>query len=235
MQKTKTIILLSDTKYPFFSFPPFLYLPARPLPLVQVKDPFPEPFPGCGGCNFEELCNGSKLSYACDNVIDITRGNPTVQEAEQELLDHLYRCIRRIERGRELEVEKFYIGKTYVRQKTGAQFDHMDSSTWRLDNGINGRWNVHKDTDYGRDGLVVLTVVTRDAIHPDIQENNPDFHEEKYALVLERRLILDCMIDSRLENKTLESGKRDSARSICYALYIAFKVSMLFSNSYLIV
>ena len=131
-------------------------------------------------------------------------------------------------------MEKFYIGKTHVRQKSGGHggkvnFDHMRSGTWRVDNGINDRWKDHKLTDYGRDGLVVLTVVTKEAIHPDIQENNPDFHQEKYALVLESRLIQDCMIDSRLENKTLEPGKRDSARSIGYALYIAFKVSMLFS------
>ena len=191
-----------------------------------------------GGCSFDELCNGSVKYYACDNVIDITK--VTVQEAEQMLLDHLYSCIQSIETERGLKVEKVYIGKTYVRQKKDShrrrvRFDHMNSSTWKLDDGINGRWKDHKREDYGRDGLVVLTVVTREAIHPDIQENNPDFHHEDYALALESRLIQDCMMDPRLYNKTLEPGKRDSSTSIGYALYMAFKVSMLFSNSYLIV
>ena len=137
-------------------------------------------------------------------------------------------------------MEKFYIGKTHVRQKSGGhggkvKFDHMKSGTWKMDNGINSRWKDHKRTDYGRDGLVVLTVVTKDAINPDIREKYPDFHQEHYALALERRLIQDYMTDSRLENKTLEPGRRDSSTSIGYALYMTFKVSMLFSNSYLIV
>ena len=194
-----------------------------------------------GGCSFDQLCNGSIKYYACDNVIDITRGDRTVQEAEQMLLKHLQSCILSIETERGRPVEKFYIGKTFVRQRTYAhgrrvRFDHMKSSTWKLDGGINGRWNDHKREDYGRDGLVVLTVVTREAIHPDIRRNKPFFHQQDYALALESRLILDRMRwDPRLDNETLEPGRRDSSTSIGYALYMAFKVSILFSNSYLIV
>ena len=74
-----------------------------------------------GGCSFDELCNGSVQSYACDNVIDITRNGdgqtPTVREAEQMLLDHVYRCIRSIETERGYQLEHFYIGKTHVRQR----------------------------------------------------------------------------------------------------------------------
>ena len=187
-----------------------------------------------GGCSFDELCNGSVQSYACDNVIDITSkrdgSTPTVREAEQMLLDHVDRCVRSIETERGCQLEHFYIGKTHVRQRKGRRFDHMNKDTWKLDGGINSRCRCHREGGYGRDGLVVLTVVTREAIHPDVRRNKPDFHQEDYALVLEGRLIQDCMTDTRLYNQTLEPGGRDKTPSIGYPLYMAFKVGTLSSN-----
>ena len=181
-----------------------------------------------GGCAFHQLCNGSVQSYACDNVIDITKNEdgctPTIQETEQMLLKHVHRCIQSIETERGCKLEKFYIGKTHVRQRANRKFNHMDCNTWRLDNGINGRHRSHVKNDYGRDGLVVLTVVTRDAIPPDIHVNKPNFHQENYALALEGRLIQDFLDDPRLSNETCETGRRDSTPSIGYPLYMAFKV-----------
>jgi hypothetical protein len=130
-----------------------------------------------------------------------------------------------IETERGCDLEYFYIGKTHVRQRKKApSFDHMSRATWRLDGGINNRCKSHKDAGYGRDGLVVLTVVTREAIHPKVRENNPNFHQEDYALALESRLIQDHMKDPRLSNETLEPGRRDRTPSIGYPLYMAFKV-----------
>ena len=181
-----------------------------------------------GGCSFEELCNGSLQGYAGDNLIDITITRdgrvPTIREAEQMLLEHLDNCVRSIETERDCQLEYFYIGKTHVRRMRNRTFNHMDRNTWKLDGGINSRCKTHKEGDYGRDGLVVLTVVTREAIHPDVRRNKPDFHQEDYALALEGRLIQDCMTDSRLYNRTLEPGGRDKTPSIGYPLYMAFKV-----------
>ena len=183
-----------------------------------------------GGCSFEELCNGSLQSYACDNLIDITRNRdgrtPTIRETEEMLLEHIDRCIQSIETKRGCQLECFYIGKTHVRERKNGTFDHMNRTTWRLDDGINSRFRYHKKKGYGRDGLVVLTVVTREAIHPGILKNMPDFDQEDYALVLEERLILDhlCMIDPMLVNKSLDLGGRDETFSIGYPLYMAFKV-----------
>ena len=97
------------------------------------------------GCSFDNLCDGSCKSYACDKLIDITNGGgnaPTVQEAEQMLLDHLYHCVQSIEEKRGCKLEYFYIGKTCVKQSDigGADFDHMDERTWSLDDGIKRRW-----------------------------------------------------------------------------------------------
>ena len=181
-----------------------------------------------GGCAFEELCNGSIQSYACDNLIDITKTKdgrvPTIDVAVQMISEHLDRCVRSIETERECELEYFYIGKTHVRKRANTKFNHMDRNTWKLDNGINQRFRVHKDSDdgYGRDGLVVLTVVTREAIDPYLIHVK---HQEEYALELEYRLIKKYKkSDSRLYNKTLEPGRRDRTPSIGYPLYMAFKV-----------
>ena len=177
-----------------------------------------------GGCSFDQLCNGSLQSYACDNLIDITRTRdghtPTIREAEEMLLEHVHSCIQSIETERGCKLESYYIGKTHVRKRKKRTFNHMNRTTWRLDGGINNRFRCHKDKGYGRDGLVVLTVVTREAIHPD----EPYFHQEDYALALERRLIQDCMTDSMLANKGLEQGRRDRTPSAGYPLYMAFKV-----------
>ena len=180
-----------------------------------------------GGCTFAELCNGSAQSYACDEIIDITRKGdgqtPTALEAEQMLVKHLDSCIQKIERGRGRRLEKFYIGKTYVREKEEVTFHHMNKYTWKLD-GIEARWTAHIREDYGRDGLVVLTVVTQEAIHLDIRNNQSWFRQEHYALALEGRLIQNYLTDSRMKNTSLMPGRTDGNVSIGYPLYMAFKV-----------
>ena len=182
-----------------------------------------------GGCSFEQLCNGSTQYYACDNLIDIVRNRdghvPTIEEAVQMISEHLDGCVQSIETQRGCRLEYFYIGKTHVKQRKGATFNHMKRSTWRLANGINQRFADHRDAGYGQDGLVVLTVVTREAIDPDIRRNKPDLHQEDYALGLENRLIQEYMRrDPRLANDTLATGRRDTTPSIGYPLYMAFKL-----------
>ena len=182
-----------------------------------------------GGCTYDELCNGSVQSYACDHVIDITKTRdgriPTIEEAMKMLLEHVDKCVESIEIGRDCKVERFYIGKSHVRKRARSTFDHMKRTTWKLDNGINSRFVAHSRTDYGCDGLVVLTVVTREAIDPDIRRNKPKLHQEDYALALESRLIQEYMrTDSRLANDTVATGRRDKTASIGYPLYLAFKV-----------
>ena len=181
-----------------------------------------------GGCTFEELCNGSVQSYACDNLIDITETEdsrvPTIDEAVQMLCLHLQRCIQSIEIERGRPLEQFYIGKTHVQGKHGTTFNHMKKSTWRLD-GVSGRWSIHRKAGYGRDGLVVLTVVRKSAIDPDIRRNKPSLHQEDYALALEGRLTQECMRkDPRVANNTLASGRKSVTACIGYPLYFCFKV-----------
>ena len=110
------------------------------------------PFSGlCTG-----LCNGSQTGYACDNLIDITRTRdgtrtPTICEAEQMLLEHIIRCVYLIQTGRRCQLEHFYIGKTYVRQRKNVIFNHMERSTWKV-SGISSRFSYHKHQSYGQFG-----------------------------------------------------------------------------------
>ena len=177
-----------------------------------------------GGCTFEMLCKGSVQSYACNNLVDITRAED-IEHAVQIISEHLDRCVQSIEKKRG-KLKRFYIGKTHVRKMKGKKakcFDHMTRSTWRLDGGINGRFKKHRDAGY--DGLVVLTVVTKEAIDADIRRNKPNLHQEDYALGLESRLIQKYMkSDPRLANNTLATGGRDRTPSVGYPIYMAFEV-----------
>ena len=123
-------------------------------------------------------------------------------------------------------VVKFYIGKTYVRQRKKPGAGHVrinphDSSTYRK-HGISSRWGKHKHKDYGRDGMVVLTIVTKKTIPPEKKH----IQQEDYALDLESALIHECnttpAYKRRIANKCLSKGKRDNKASAGYALYMAF-------------
>ena len=185
------------------------------------------------GCLFDEVCTGTVKSYACDYLIDITSTTsreghaltPTIREAETMLLNHIDSCLRTIVANMQRPVERFYIGKTHVGQLRGKPFNHMNASTWKLDSGINSRCSDHMRAGYGRDGLVVLTVVTEQAIHPDVRRNKPHFNHEDYAFALQSRLVQDCMTDPRLYNERVDRGKREPATCVGYPLYMSFKVS----------
>lgn len=184
-----------------------------------------------GGCSFDMLCDGTAQKYACDNVIDITRredgSTPTLSQAVEMLKTHIENCIQSIETGRGRKVEQFYIGKTHAHKRRRTTFDPMRSATWRLSDGIGQRFRRHRDGGYGRDGLVVLTVVTKKAIPPTLRQNRIKVKQELYAFALENRLIQHFLIeddDPRVVNKTLNSGGSDGNGSIGYPLYMAFKV-----------
>ena len=175
-------------------------------------------------CKLKDLCSGF-VGYACDHLCDIMR--TPYEEAVDILLDHIYETIQIIEEKTGCEIEFFYIGKTYVRARNIEFFDHMNPATWTK-RGISDRFRAHRRKRYGRDGFVVLTVVTEEAIDHWCKSG---FRLEEYVLALERRLIKECslieeecMTDSRLWNKTTKPGRRDKNKSCGYALYMAFKL-----------
>lgn len=182
---------------------------------------------------FKDLCNGTRPGYACDKLVNLMEDTEdsgvkvgmTLNDATDTLIEHVINCIEDIERERRCEVEKFYIGKTYVDEsKKSQKFDHMDRSTWNV-KGISKRFRCHRKRSHGRDGMVVLTVVTREAIPPNIHKNKERVTPELYALALENRLIQHFLIeddDQRIANDTINPGATNSNSSIGYALYMTF-------------
>ena len=123
-------------------------------------------------------------------------------------------------------MEQFYIGKTLTHRRKRRHFHRMKSSTWKLSKGISKRFKKHHGKGYGRDGLVVLTVVTRKAVPRSVRQNKRIVTKELYAFALENRLIQHFLIerdDHRIVNSTLNAGKSDN-KSAGYPLYMAFKL-----------
>ena len=185
-----------------------------------------------GGCTFEELCNGTVVNYACDNTVDI-RGCD-FEQAKQMILTHIDDCITTLEIGRERTVEEFYIGKTNVQRRKAPRgyvtIDPRNHWTYRK-GGIGSRWREHRNNSYGRDGMIVLTIIPRDALPSTA---NPKLHQEDYAFALEQTLLHHFMIthyDHRIANDGFATGGTDIQGSAAYALYMAFRLEDDLSDS----
>ena len=176
------------------------------------------------GCTFEELCSRSKKGYACDNTVNI--GNLSFEEAKEKLIKHIDNCIRRLEIKSGQTVKKLYIGKTYVRRLKTAQgaylpLDPQNSSTYKK-GGISNHWGRQKKA--GRDGMVVLTIVTSDAVR-GAEQQSP--HQEDYTCTLKCALLdhyfkTTTSNKKRVANESPSHGKRDYENSAAYTLYMAY-------------
>ena len=178
-------------------------------------------------CSFNELSRGDKTGYAMDNIVAIT--NMTISEAKTALLQHMDSCIKTIETQRKpKKVTYTYIGMAQVRRRGDFMyklFDKMRCSTWSQA-GINRHFMNHNDEYYCKDGLVVLTAITRDAIPADCMESLYMTHQEEYALCLEKRLLQHLIEakDERLSNDTVFTSELEKTTSVAYAIYMTFSV-----------
>ena len=96
-------------------------------------------------------------------MVDLRRVSPNNPEKhKQTIIAHINSLFSYIESQTNCPIELFYIGKTYVHKaKNKRKFDPMNPDTWKKE-GIISRWGSHSDSTHGEDGLVVLTVVTRE-------------------------------------------------------------------------
>ena len=126
------------------------------------------------------------------------------------------------------QVEGFYIGKTYVPQRRRRDFDAMVPTSWRKD-GIASRWGHHNNRGYN--GLIVLTVVTREVLPRNPENENADDNQshtdqQEYALMLEQKLLHNYKIenyDSRIANDNFGEGRPAARNYRGYAVYIAIR------------
>ena len=178
-----------------------------------------------GGTTFEALCKEEARSYACDYLLDLRRWREQgLIRTKKELINRVQEIMNSLQIEAGKGVEMFYIGKTFVRSSRRygpRKFDPMKQHTWRK-NGISSRWRSHRETPYGRDGLVVLGVVTRDSV-----PRGCTVKQEDYALALEQQLLHYYKIetgDERMANETFATGRQEEESSVGHALYMAYKL-----------
>ncbi len=185
-----------------------------------------------GGMSFDQLCRGEAPYYVCDKecLVEITHKD-TLETAEKKLVEKIEKLFLDIQIQKDVRINKFYIGKTYVQKSKSKRIKNLDESdpkTWRKQ-GISSRWSDHRTNDYGKDGMIVIAVITRTQV-PRKRERNTEkvetkLNSELYTLALEQRLLHYYKItkgDERLDNETFTSGSADKKGSAGYALYVAF-------------
>ena len=190
-----------------------------------------------GGCTLDDLHRGSK-SYVCDTSCLVNLVGKDSNEAEEELKRKVDEIFQNLELQTERKVNNFYIGKTFIEQRRRpnnrekfVKFDPMDPYTWKK-NGISSRWGCHKKMEYGRDGLIVLTAVTKDVVP---QKCRSKINHEQYALALQQMLLHYYKLkigDQRLYNETFNSTGLDGRKSIAYAIYVAFTLEELTKDDF---
>ena len=136
--------------------------------------------------------------------------------------------VRELELQSDRTIAKIYIGKTFIqrRKKAGGRryqkFHPLKHHTWKK-NGISSRWHDHKHEDYGRDGLVVLGVVTRDTMPERCRDR---VHQEHFALAMEQKLLHHYLLshpDPRVVNESFSTGQTTHDKRYAYAVYMAFR------------
>ena len=184
-----------------------------------------------GGTSFDQLCRGDVPYYVCDEecLVHITHGD-TLHTTEEKLVKKIEDIFTDLQIQKDAEVDKFYIGKTFAQSTKRGKINPLNPHTWRK-GGISNRWRDHKEEEYGRDGMIVIAVITRDQVPlretDDPSKPEPTVHQEDYTLALEQRLMHYYKItkgDKRLANKTFTSGGADKKGSAGYALYVAFSL-----------
>ncbi len=183
-----------------------------------------------GGISFDQLCRGDQSYYVCDKeclVHDISNED-TLQEVEDKLVKKIDENFQMIQISRDAQINKFYIGKTFVQIASingHRTLNPTEPKTWKR-KGISSRWGDHKKEEYGKDGMVVIAVITKDEV-PLHQNGDRVIGQEHYTLALEQRLLHYYKItrrDTRLDNETFTSGGTDKKGSAAYALYVAFSL-----------
>ena len=159
--------------------------------------------------------------FAVDNCIILRDEN--MRNAVDRTHQRATTCLADIKKDRNRLVQHFYIGKTHIRARQDREFDPTDTTSWDM-TGIRGRFQAHRQTHYGRDGLIVLAVVTRETIPADCMDMQYIIHQEEYTLILERRLIerFTAAGDQRLANRGTDPGNTDRGASSGYVVYMTF-------------
>ena len=144
-------------------------------------------------------------SYICEEDWMCKICECDLKEDTKEIVRLIEKLFDEIEEETDQSIDEFYIGKTYVDEREDEVFDQMDPCTMTF-SGVRSRFCYHRKRDYGKDGLVVLTVGK----------------SEDYILKLEKKLIKSYNDSPKLANKSTKPGRKSSTKKAGYALYVAF-------------
>lgn len=178
-----------------------------------------------GGANFEDLCLALCVYFSfC--LTDLEESEPkSITKAVCMLYDHIREEVfAEIEEGSNKKIKQFKIGKTYTCKKKGKTFDCGDEDTF-LKVGIGSRWQIHKKTDYGKHGMVVVTVITK-----KIARNLGYDDAEECALDIEKKLQEKFKNSEHGYGKVVNStyyrpGRRCEKNVSGYPIYVTYSFS----------
>ncbi|XP_052817607.1 uncharacterized protein LOC128243729 [Mya arenaria] len=177
----------------------------------------------------------------------------TFKRSVKALVLHVKNILQQLSEKRG-PVEKFVIGKTHARKLKKVPFDPFKFNTWRLADGVNGRWKTSYEKE-GYDGLIVLCAITKDLLPKADPINKPQlrlalsasaslqetddsddevecelYHQQHYILALEQQLIHYFAYveqDPRLGNLSVSTGNMERQNAVAGVLYVAFKLKGL--------
>ena len=192
-----------------------------------------------GGCTLAQFCQPQEPqdNYVCDRdcLVNLRQFEGGVNARVGALKDKVaYILGQTQQRG---QVKGFYIGKTYVDKKeSAANLDAMDPETW-IKEGISSRWhNKYKPRPINPNGpncngLIVLTVVTKDMLPRNPENEDPDDNQshtdqQDYAIMLEQKLLHNYKIenyDPKIKNDSFGEGYRGDMHD-GFAVYVAVKL-----------
>lgn len=181
------------------------------------------------GCTYNELIQRKTKSYCLKDRLKSLHCL-SFEEATSDLQCQITNILDDIDVKMKPNfcIDEFTVGKSFVRQrrkkKGYVEFDDLDPHTWKLDNGVNGRWKTYYNV-LSYDGLVVLCVTPRTVI----PANQMHIEPQDYALALEQRLIQNfCLIkkDFRLGNKSFDTGSK-ARNPYAGLVYVAYKLQKM--------
>ena len=116
-------------------------------------------------------------------------------------------------------IERFSIGKTYAHKAQRAdKLDPLDESTFKK-KGIQNRWTFHQTKEYGKDGMVVVAVITND-VAKNLGHSDPQICALNIEKDLQQRYQTDN--DKRLQHTSYHRGPLEKNGSEGYPLYITY-------------
>ena len=157
-------------------------------------------------------------TYEFDVVNLRTKRITTFRTAVNAIERQIKKVLQEEESEMHRKIDLFSIGKTNANATAKADFlDPLDEDTFTK-KGISNRWRAHKDTDYGKDGMVVVAIITDDVAdtldYDDAEDCALDIEEE-----LQDRFYSD---DDRLIHEEYHEGARVENPADGYPIYITF-------------